>query len=293
MKLPRGYAVFWSGQFEAMERMKERLAYMIPLTLFLIFLLLYLNTRSMVKTAIVFLAVPFSAVGAIWLLYLLGYHMSIGVWVGLIALLGVDAETGIFMLTYLDLAYEQETQGRSHAHAGRPAKRDSLYGAVQRLRPKFMTAATMFIGFGADHVVDGHRLGCDETHCRADDRRHLHVLPVGTAGLSGHLPDLEMAFRAEARPRRTAARRARRPTVARGGAVDSARRRRRERGLLNAASRLLILGATGSLGRLVLRLALDTGHDVTVLVRTPSKLPPDAAGRVSVHTGDLDGARTA
>ena len=107
VKLPPGYAVLWSGQYEAMARVRERLAYIIPLTLLLVFVLLYLNTQSLVKTAIVSLAVPFSAVGAIWYLYLLDYNMSIAVWVGLIALLGVDAQTGVFMLLYLDLAYEK------------------------------------------------------------------------------------------------------------------------------------------------------------------------------------------
>ena len=92
---------------------------MLPLTVFLIFLLLYLNTRSVPKTLLILLAVPFSAVGAIWLLYLLGYNMSIGVWVGLIALMGVDAETGVFMLLYLDLAFdERRLAGRMHTQAG-------------------------------------------------------------------------------------------------------------------------------------------------------------------------------
>ena len=96
-----------------MQRVRERLAVIVPVTLFLILLLLYLNTRSLTKTMIVLLAVPFSAIGAFWFLYLLGYNMSIGVWVGLIALLGVDAETGVFMLLYLDLAYEQaKKEGR-------------------------------------------------------------------------------------------------------------------------------------------------------------------------------------
>ena len=90
-----------------MQRVKQRLNLVVPLTLLLILLLLYMNTRSLTKTFIVVLAVPFSAIGAIWLLYFLGYNMSVGVWVGLIALLGVDAETGVFMLLYLDLAYEQ------------------------------------------------------------------------------------------------------------------------------------------------------------------------------------------
>ena len=118
VKLPPGYAVSWSGQYEAMQRVKERLVVVLPLTFFLIFLLLYLNTRSAIKTCMVLLAVPFSAIGAVWLLYLLDYNMSIGVWVGLIALLGVDAETGVFMLLYLDIAYEQAKKGRPDAQSG-------------------------------------------------------------------------------------------------------------------------------------------------------------------------------
>ncbi|MBW2476689.1 MAG: efflux RND transporter permease subunit, partial [Deltaproteobacteria bacterium] len=111
--LPPGYSFLWTGQYEAMQRVKERLTVVVPLTLFLIFLLLYMNTKSLTKTAIVALAVPFSAIGAVWLVYLLGYNMSVAVWVGLIALLGVDAETGVFMLLYLDLAYEKaKKEGR-------------------------------------------------------------------------------------------------------------------------------------------------------------------------------------
>ena len=145
VKLPPGFAVTWSGQFEAMERVNRRLAVVVPITLVLIIFLLFLNTRSMTKTAIVLLAVPFSAVGAFWLLHLLGYNLSIAVWVGLIALLGVDAETGVFMLLYLDIAYDRaKREGRLRSLADlREAVR---YGAVQRLRPKFMTVATDFIG---------------------------------------------------------------------------------------------------------------------------------------------------
>ncbi len=144
VKVP-GYAISWSGQYEAMRRVRERLFLVVPLTLVLIVLLLYLNTRSVVKTCIVILAVPFSAIGAIWFLYVLGYNMSIGVWVGLIALLGIDAETGVFMLLYLDLAYEQaKKEGRLKTLAD---LQDVIrYGAAQRLRPKFMTVATDFIG---------------------------------------------------------------------------------------------------------------------------------------------------
>ncbi len=145
VRVPPGYALLWSGQYEAMQRVRDRLMIVIPLTLLLILLLLYANTRSLVKTSIIMLAVPFSAVGAVWLLYALGYNMSVGVWVGLIALLGVDAETGVFMLIYLDLACRQaEKEGRLKTSADLEAA--IRYGAVQRLRPKFMTAATMFLG---------------------------------------------------------------------------------------------------------------------------------------------------
>jgi len=144
--LPAGFAVMWSGQYEAMARVRDRLAYVVPLTLFLVFLLLYLNTRSLAKTAIVALAVPFSAIGAVWYLYLLGYDMSIAVWVGLIALMGVDAETGVFMLLYLALAYEQaRREGRVGSLAA--LQETIVHGAARRLRPKVMTVATTFVGF--------------------------------------------------------------------------------------------------------------------------------------------------
>jgi Cu(I)/Ag(I) efflux system membrane protein CusA/SilA len=145
VKLPPGFAITWSGQYEAMERVNKRLLLVLPGTAFLILLLLYLNTRSAVKTMIVVLAVPFSAIGAVWFLYLLGYNMSVGVWVGMIALLGVDAETGVFMLLYLDLSYEQaKKEGRLGTRAG--LREAIVHGAVKRIRPKFMTVATDFIG---------------------------------------------------------------------------------------------------------------------------------------------------
>jgi len=145
LALPAGYALAWSGQYEAQLRASQRLAAVVPVTLLLILLLLYANTRSFAKTAIVALAVPFSAIGAVWFLWALGYDMSVGVWVGLIALLGLDAETGVFMLLYLDLAYEEAKQ------AGRLTSAAALdeaivHGAARRLRPKFMTFATTFIG---------------------------------------------------------------------------------------------------------------------------------------------------
>jgi copper/silver efflux system protein len=143
--LPAGYSLVWSGQYEYIEATRERMLLIIPLTVLIIFVLIYMSTRSAVKTGIVFLAVPFSLVGAFWLLYLLGYNMSIGVWVGLIALAGLDAETGVVMLLYLDLAHKKWKE------KGRMLTRGDLaqaihYGAVQRIRPKLMTVVTIIAG---------------------------------------------------------------------------------------------------------------------------------------------------
>jgi copper/silver efflux system protein len=145
VKLPPGFAIARSGQYEAMERVNKRLLLVLPVTGFLILMLLYINTRSVVKTMIVVLAVPFSAIGAVWFLYLLGYNMSIGVWVGLIALLGVDAETGVFMLLYLDLSYQEAKKDGRLTTLGE-LREAIVHGAVKRIRPKFMTVATDFIG---------------------------------------------------------------------------------------------------------------------------------------------------
>jgi copper/silver efflux system protein len=145
LTLPAGYQLVWSGQFEYMELAKARLYVVVPITIFIIFMLLYLNTKSIAKTMIIFLAVPFSAVGAIWFLYLLGYNMSIAVWVGLIALMGVDAETGMFMLLYLDLAFH-EAKDKGLMKGWADLKEAILHGAVKRLRPKVMTVGVMFTG---------------------------------------------------------------------------------------------------------------------------------------------------
>ncbi|MDE3197269.1 MAG: efflux RND transporter permease subunit, partial [Acidobacteriota bacterium] len=145
LRLPPGYTLVWSGQYEAMERVRDRLTVVLPLTLFLNLTLLYWNTKSLARTALVILAVPFSAVGAIWFLHLLGYNMSVGVWVGLIALMGVDAETGVFMLLYLDLAFEQaRREGSLTGLSG--LQKAIMHGAVKRIRPKVMTVACMFLG---------------------------------------------------------------------------------------------------------------------------------------------------
>ncbi|MEX2264162.1 MAG: efflux RND transporter permease subunit [Bryobacteraceae bacterium] len=145
VQLPPGYHLSWSGQYEYMQRVVERLWIVVPITLFIVFILLYLNTNSMVKTMIILLAVPFSAIGAIWFLYILDYNMSIAVWVGLIALLGVDAETAVFMLLYLDLAYD-ERKARGQMRSMTDLHEAIEDGAVKRLRPKVMTVAVMFMG---------------------------------------------------------------------------------------------------------------------------------------------------
>jgi Cu(I)/Ag(I) efflux system membrane protein CusA/SilA len=128
-----------------MLRAQERLMIVVPLTLFLIIFIIYLNTKSWIKTAIVMLAVPFSLVGAFWMLHLAGYNLSVAVWVGIIALAGLDAETGVVMLLYLDLAYDDwKKKGLLTSTAG---LRDAIYhGAVKRVRPKAMTAAVIIAG---------------------------------------------------------------------------------------------------------------------------------------------------
>jgi Cu(I)/Ag(I) efflux system membrane protein CusA/SilA len=145
VKLPTGYGVSWSGQYENMMRVKERLKVIVPLTLVLIFGLLYMNTKSSFKAAVIMLAVPFSAVGAIWLLFLLGYNISIAVWVGMIALAGLDAETGVFMLLFLDLSHD-EAKARGQLKTSGDLVEAIIHGAVKRLRPKAMTVAAAFTG---------------------------------------------------------------------------------------------------------------------------------------------------
>jgi len=144
VEIPAGYTIFWSGQYEYMQRARARLLLIVPITLVLIFLILYFNTRSITKTAIVLLAVPFSLVGAIWLLYFLGYNWSVAVWVGIIALAGLDAETGVVMLLYLDIAYQRwKDEGRMATYADLTAAVD--HGAVQRIRPKMMTVMAILL----------------------------------------------------------------------------------------------------------------------------------------------------
>jgi Cu(I)/Ag(I) efflux system membrane protein CusA/SilA len=145
VKLPTGTRLEWVGQFKYFERARERLVWVVPLTLGIVMLLLYFNTKSVTETAIVLLAVPFSLVGAVWLLYLLQYNLSVAVWVGIIALAGLDAETGVVMLLYLTLAHER--WGREGRLRTREDLREAIVeGAAKRLRPKLMTVATMIVG---------------------------------------------------------------------------------------------------------------------------------------------------
>jgi Cu(I)/Ag(I) efflux system membrane protein CusA/SilA len=135
----------WSGQYEYMMRAKQRLMLVVPMTVMIIFVILYLNTKSITKTIIVFLAVPFSLIGAVWFIYFLDFNFSIAVWVGILALAGLDAETGVVMLLYLDLAHEKwEGEDRMKTTGD---LEDSIYhGAVRRIRPKMMTAVTTICG---------------------------------------------------------------------------------------------------------------------------------------------------
>jgi copper/silver efflux system protein len=145
VSLAPGYSLEWSGQYENMLRVRERLKLVVPITIFMIFFLLYMNTKSAFKAAIVMLAVPFSVVGAVWLMYLLGYNVSIAAWVGMIALMGLDAETGVFMLLFLDLSYEEaKAQGRLRSLGD--LHEAIVHGAVKRVRPKMMTVTAAFMG---------------------------------------------------------------------------------------------------------------------------------------------------
>ncbi len=160
LKLPEGYTLVFSGQYEYMMRVKHKLMIVVPLTIFIIILLLYINTGSFAKTFIVLLAVPFSLVGAIWLIYLLDYNISIGIWAGIIALLGVDAETGVIMLLYLDISYN-DMKKKGLMKTMENLKEAIVHGAVKRVRPKMMTVMTTFIGLLPIMWSQTHETGAD------------------------------------------------------------------------------------------------------------------------------------
>ena len=143
--LPTGYRLEWSGQYEALERASRRLRWVVPVTLLIIYLLLHANFRSATESALIMLSLPFALVGGVWYLWLLDYHMSVAVAVGLVALAGVAAETGVVMLLYLDHAFAERVAG------GAMRSRSDLdaaveTGAVERLRPKMMTVTAIMAG---------------------------------------------------------------------------------------------------------------------------------------------------
>jgi len=158
IEIPAGYSLIWSGQYEYMERSSKRLAMVIPITLLLVILLLYINTKSWIKTGIILLALPFSMVGAIWYLYIADFNISVAVWVGIIALLGVSAETGVVMLLYLDIAYDRfKKNGLLNSLTD---LREAIFeGAVKRIRPKMMTVMTTMIGLFP--IIIGTGIGSD------------------------------------------------------------------------------------------------------------------------------------
>ena len=158
LELPTGYTLTWSGQYENMLRVRERLKLVVPITFFLIFVLLYTNTRSAVKAGIVMLAVPFSLVGAIWFIWLLHYNLSVAVWVGMIALAGLDAETGTVMLLYLNLAHRDRAE-RGVLRDRRDLTEAIVEGAAHRIRPKVMTVCAIL--FGLLPIMWGHGAGAD------------------------------------------------------------------------------------------------------------------------------------
>jgi len=154
IKLPQGYDLLWSGQYENMLRVRDRLKVVLPLTLFIIAFLLYMNTKSIVQTGIVLLSVPFSLIGAVWLLWAMGFNISIAVWVGMIALMGLDAETGVLLLLFMELAYKQAVKdGRMNTY--QDLKDAILQGSVRRLRPKMMTVMAAFVGLLPIMWADG------------------------------------------------------------------------------------------------------------------------------------------
>jgi copper/silver efflux system protein len=158
VKLPQGYTLVWSGQYEYLQRAKERLLYVVPLTILIIFVLLYLNFQSVAKSLIVLLSVPFALVGGIWLLDFLDYNLSVAVWVGIIALAGVAAETGVVMIVYLDEVYERRLREGSMSNE-RDLNEAIIEGAVQRVRPKMMTVMAIIAGLLP--IMWSHGTGAD------------------------------------------------------------------------------------------------------------------------------------
>jgi len=158
IKLPAGYNIVWSGQYEYMQAAAAKLKVVIPLTLLIIFVIIYTNTKGLVKTGIIFLALPLSLVGCFWFLYALDYNMSVAVWVGIIALAGISAETGVVMLLYLDLAFELWRDNGRMNNLG-DLTQAIHHGAVKRIRPKVMTICVIIAGLMP--IMWSHGAGAD------------------------------------------------------------------------------------------------------------------------------------
>ncbi|MEK7315526.1 MAG: efflux RND transporter permease subunit, partial [Candidatus Eisenbacteria bacterium] len=145
VRLPAGYSLKWTGQYELLQSMQERMRFLIPLTLIIVLVLLYMNFGNLVQALIVLCSVPFALVGSVWLMAALGYNLSTAVWVGIIALVGLAAQTGVVMIVYCDSAYfKRKREGRIRDLDD--IVEATLEGSVQRVRPKLMTVATMMIG---------------------------------------------------------------------------------------------------------------------------------------------------
>jgi len=156
--LPAGYSLVWSGQYEYMQAAAAKLKVVIPLTLLIIFLIIYINTKSLVKTGIIFVALPLSLVGCFWFLWMLGYNTSVAVWVGIIALAGISAETGVVMLLYLDLAFDLWVRNGRMQNLG-DLTQAIHHGAVKRIRPKIMTICVIIAGLVP--IMWSHGAGAD------------------------------------------------------------------------------------------------------------------------------------
>ena len=196
LKIPPGYNLLWSGQFEYLEEARQRLMVILPITLGLIFILMYLATGSMFKVIIIMLSLPFSVVGSIWLLYFLGYNFSLGVLVGIIAMLGLDAETGVIMLLYQDLVYHQRQQEGRLQNRARPGGGGDGWGVVAA-PAQAHDGDGQLCGTAAGHVGHRHRRRSGQAHRRPHGGRGGHFFPFGIVHLSGHLSAVEVALGGE------------------------------------------------------------------------------------------------
>ena len=194
VELPAGYSLNWSGQYEYMLRAKEKLTYVVPLTLAIIIVLLYFNFRSVAEVAIIMGTLPLAMVGSIWLMYLLGYNFSVAVGVGFIALAGVAVEIGVIMLVYLNQAYRhmlEECEQKGVEPRKETLRHAVLHGAGLRVRPVMMTASGDYRGAVTYYVRHGYRFGSHESDCGAYGGWNAECRGVDLVGIAGGLSALE------------------------------------------------------------------------------------------------------